>query len=296
MLCVPPVKPQPLLSLGFVSPLTPAGQERVRGWVSGCSTSLWVPLTLPTTSVLNSLPFRGSLSVLLRPCLTYPPQLVPLKLRGNVLFLDSWLRCQRLPRSPRSEASALVLGPARKPPADLQWCRRTIQLNSRLQSKHWFASVSPSHLSSALSFCWNSRASDFCQRASLSLGKSRIRKTEERIHENNRIISGSFQKTASEFPKTQGKFTSTLQITPQSRSPLSPHTSPRLSRSLPTCKSSSDTTRVSVKVRGACDVHKGLWQLQRPAGTDKGHQLLRCLNDSACGHWEFKLSRAAMIT
>ena len=135
LLCVSLVKPQPLLSLGFISPLTPAGQERARGWVSGCSTSLWVPLTLPTPPVLNSLPFRGSPSVLLRPCLTYPPQLVPSKLRGNVVFLDSWLQCQRLPRSPRSEASALVLGPARKPPADLQWCRRTIQLNSRLQSK-----------------------------------------------------------------------------------------------------------------------------------------------------------------
>lgn len=92
--------------------------------------------------------------------------------------------------TPRPEPSALALGPAHEPPADLQWCLRTIQLNSRLQSRQWFASMSPGHLSSALSFCWNSRASDFCQRASLSLGRSHIRKTEESVHENDRTTSG----------------------------------------------------------------------------------------------------------
>lgn len=92
--------------------------------------------------------------------------------------------------TPRLEPSALALRPARKPLADLQWCLRTIQLNSRLQSRQWFASVSPGHLSSALSFCWNSRASDFCQRASLSLGQSHIRKTEESVHKNDRTTSG----------------------------------------------------------------------------------------------------------
>lgn len=52
---------------------------------------------------------------------------------------------------------------------DLQWCRRTIHENSLWQSRQWLTSVSPCHLCSALSFCWNSRASDFCHKASLSL-------------------------------------------------------------------------------------------------------------------------------
>lgn len=106
-----------------------------------------------------------------------------------------------MPDSPCSgSATARALVAAHKPPIpDLQWCRRTIQPNSRLQSWQWFTSVSPSHFSSALSFCWNSRASDFCQRASLSLGQNHIK---ERIHENKRITPAAFQKTDTKFFKS----------------------------------------------------------------------------------------------
>ena len=38
------------------------------------------------------------------------------------------------------------------------------------------------------------------------------------------------------------------------------------------------------------------WQLQRPASTNKGHQLPRGLNDSVHGHREVRLSHAATIT
>lgn len=173
--------------------------------VSGYAPSLWGPLT-PSTSLYSF--FQGALSVLLGSQLKHLPHLVPLKPKCNVFFLNSQPWCQHLSQNPLSELSALVLGPTRvlvstqEPPADLQWCRRIIQLNSRLQSRQWFASVSPSHLSSALSFCWNSRASDFCQRASLSLGRNHIGRKEERIHENNRMILASFQKTGIKFPKS----------------------------------------------------------------------------------------------
>lgn len=61
-------------------------------------------------------------------------------------------------------------------PTDLQWCRRFIQPNSFWQSWQRFTSASPSHRCSAVCFCRNSSASDFCQRASLSLLKVWMKK------------------------------------------------------------------------------------------------------------------------
>lgn len=84
------------------------------------------------------------------------------------------LVCERAPalRAPQPQPRVTLPLPGAPEPraaADLQWCRRTVQPNPRLQSGQWLASESPGPRSSSLSLCWNSRASDFCQRASLSL-------------------------------------------------------------------------------------------------------------------------------
>ena len=54
--------------------------------------------------------------------------------------------------------------------ANLQWCLRSHQVNWPWQPRQCVASLSTNHQrSSARSFCSNSRASDFCHKASLSL-------------------------------------------------------------------------------------------------------------------------------
>lgn len=138
---------------------TPIG-SRIKLPVSEYTTRLWVPLA-PRT-----LPFRGL------EC--------PAKTTTNTFSSPASLGKQQS-ASPRQTAMVptLISDPhlepsvwlqsGELPAAHLQWCRRTIQLNSLLQSWQWLASMSPRHFSSALSFCWNSSASDFCQRASLSL-------------------------------------------------------------------------------------------------------------------------------
>lgn len=54
--------------------------------------------------------------------------------------------------------------------AHLQWCLRSHQVNWPWQPRQFVASLSTNHQrSSARSLCSNSRASDFCHKASLSL-------------------------------------------------------------------------------------------------------------------------------
>lgn len=165
--------------------------------------------------------------------------------------------------------------PASSP--DLQWCRRTIQLNSRLQSRQWFASVSPRHLSSALSFCWNSRASDFCQRASLSLGQSHIGKREERICENNRIIPDSFQKIDSKFPKTQKEICFTPEIPPLSLCSVTLPQS-QTQQDPQTCRPLTDIKLAKAHRRPTMYM-EGSGNCRELASIDKCHTLLRRLNE-----------------